>query len=355
MVPTHQPGAMMLPAMTQIRLAPIVDLARKISGAMRDNPSETLAFNHPALHAVGNNCAGFAGQDRVRGRPNVGCAAIEHKAFSPHAREIAKSYDMFIAISRWNEQFLKDLDIGPVHLRYQGVDGSLFRPAPASGLWSNRFVVFSGGKFEFRKGQDIVTAAFRRFRERHDDALLVTCWQNMLPQDPAPFAAAGNCRGLPELVPQQGLKIAAWLSSEGLPAGSFVDLPYTPNMLMPFVLNECDMAVFPNRCEGGTNLVAMEAMACGIPTYVSNNTGQRDLADLLGCGAFRHQRPVKPSAGMESVEDWGETEADEVLEAMERVYTNRAEERRKALAVAEAMKDYEWGSLNEKLLKTFCP
>jgi glycosyltransferase involved in cell wall biosynthesis len=123
---------------------------------------------------------------------------------------------------------------------------------------------------------------------------------------------------------------------------------------MPTVLHESDMAVFPNRCEGGTNLVAMECMACGIPTYVSYNTGQKDLVNLIGCGAFRTQRSVTPSALIKSVEDWGETEVDEVLAAMEYVYTNREQSMLDAAKVAERMKDWTWAGLNEKLLQIVC-
>jgi hypothetical protein len=39
-------------------------------------------------------------------------------------------------------------------------------------------VIFSGGKLEFRKGQDIMVAAFKRFHARHPDSMLMVAWQN---------------------------------------------------------------------------------------------------------------------------------------------------------------------------------
>ena len=48
---------------------------------------------------------------------------------------------------------------------------------------------------------------------------------------------------------------------------------------MPKYLISSDTALFPNRCESGTNLVAMEAMAAGIPVILSNNSGHLDLID----------------------------------------------------------------------------
>ena len=74
-----------------------------------------------------------------------------------------------------------------------------------------------------------------------------------------------------------GIDIAGWAHSNGIGEGQFIDVGSIRNHQMARVLREVDVAVFPNRCEGGTNLVAMECMACGIPTILSNNTGHKDL------------------------------------------------------------------------------
>lgn len=351
---TSAPSVTTLPPLAQVKIDAIFNLAVKIHGFLKENPKETLNFKHAVLHGSSSDFAGFPGQDRVWGAPNVACAAIEHLVCTPHGRKISKNYDMFVAISQWNADYLKSLNVGPVHLCYQGIDPEQFHPAPSSGLYRDRFVIFSGGKFEFRKGQDIVLAAFKRFYAKHPDALLVACWQNLLTSDAAAVALAGHCETVPEPASDYGLQMTPWLLKQGLPPDSFIALPFTHNILMPSVLHECDMAVFPNRCEGGTNLVAMESMACGIPTYVSYNTGQKDLVDLIGCGAFRTQRPVKPSATMQTVEDWGETDVEEVLAAMERVYANREQARSEAAQVAARMKDWSWSKLNEKLLQIVC-
>jgi glycosyltransferase involved in cell wall biosynthesis len=352
---TRQPVVTEVPPLIKLKLNPIYDLANKLHKHLTEKPDELLSFKHAVLHGCSSDFAGFAGQDKIWGQPNVACCAIEHLICSDHGRAISKNYDLFIAISRWNEDYLKSLNLhGPVHLCYQGIDSTLFHPAPKSGFYKGRFVVFSGGKFEFRKGQDIVVAAFKRFHARHPEALLMTCWQNLLMPHPMPFELAGHCIGMPEAASDYGLQMTPWILKQGLPPGSFVDLPFTHNLLMPWVLRECDVAIFPNRCEGGTNLVAMEAMACGIPTYVSYNTGQKDLVDLISCGAFKAQKTVKTSPQMNSVQDWGETEVDEVIEALEQVYSHREDEARRARAVADKMAGWEWGPLNEKLLKIVC-
>ena len=351
---TRNPALVELPPLQKIKLVPAFALAAKIASVLDQNPKELLSFKHAVLHGCSSDFSGFPGQDRIWGEPNVACCAIEHLGCTQHGRDIAKNYDMFIAISKWNADYLKSLDVGPVHLCYQGIDPTIFHPAPRTGFYGDRFVIFSGGKFEFRKGQDIVIAAYKRFRAKHPEALLVTCWQNLNQITAAPFALAGHIDTIPAMAPNYGMEMTPWLLQQGLPPDSFIDLPFTHNLLMPWVLRECDVAVFPNRCEGGTNLVAMEAMACGVPTFVSYNTGQKDLVDLIGCGAFKSQKAVKQDPFLGAVQDWGETEVDEVVEAMERVYTSKKEAAAQALKLAGTMSAWEWGPLNEKLLKIVC-
>jgi glycosyltransferase involved in cell wall biosynthesis len=352
---TQAPAVTMLPPLVYPKLEPIFELGKKLGKFLEENPKEILAFKHAVLHGCSSDFSGFAGQDRIIGQPNVACCAIEHLYETERGQAVAKNYDMFIAISRWNEDYLKSLNLrGPVHLCYQGIDATLFQPGPRANLYRNRFVIFSGGKFEFRKGQDIVVAAFKRFREKHPDALLVTCWQNLLMPNATAFGLAGHVKGVPQAAKDYGIDIGPWLLEQGLPPDSFIDLPYTHNLLMPWVLRECDMAVFPNRCEGGTNLVAMEAMACGVPTYAAYNTGQKDLVDLIGCGAFKTQRTVKSTPQMNTLRDWGESDVDEVVAAMEEVYTKHTDAKRSAAAVAQKVAAWEWGALNEKFLQIVC-
>ena len=42
-------------------------------------------------------------------------------------------------------------------------------------------MVFSGGKFELRKGQDVVIRAYRVLEDRHPDVMLVNAWFNPWP------------------------------------------------------------------------------------------------------------------------------------------------------------------------------
>ncbi|NDG05011.1 MAG: glycosyltransferase [Alphaproteobacteria bacterium] len=154
-------------------------MAPKLAEILKNNPHEKVTLRMPAFHAVGNDFLGFPGQFQVRGSPNVGGAAIEYCTMSDEAKGVGKFYDKIIAYSHYTADFLSSLNVAPVVVCHQGVDTGMFHPRQKSGLYKNRFVIFSGGKFEHRKGQDIVLAAFKHFAARHDDALLVCAGDGM--------------------------------------------------------------------------------------------------------------------------------------------------------------------------------
>jgi glycosyltransferase involved in cell wall biosynthesis len=111
------------------------------------------------------------------------------------------------------------------------------------------------------------------------------------------------------------------------------------------VLREMDVALFPNRAEGGTNLVAMECMACGVPTILSANTGHLDLIEDGNCYPLTQQAPVAgQGAGVGPVPGWGESDVEEILDALERAYRDRSDARRRGRKGAEKLQDLTWAA-----------
>jgi glycosyltransferase involved in cell wall biosynthesis len=94
------------------------------------------------------------------------------------------------------------------------------------------------------------------------------------------------------------------------------------------VLRSAAVAVFPNRAEGGTNLVAMETMAVGVPVIISNNTGHKDIIREKHCYPLRRQS-YPHAEGEERERGWGESSVDEIVELLEDVYQNREEASRR--------------------------
>ena len=159
----------------------------------------------------------------------------------------------------------------------------------------------------------------------------------------------GYVSGLPRVDPNGRLGIVEWLDKNEVPPTRCFDIGLVPNHLLPEVYAQADVAVFPNRCEGGTNLVAMECMACGIPTVLSANTGHLDLIDEEHCFPLTRQTPIEPSLNLTGTEDWGESSVDELEELLERIYTEQTLAVKRGVAAAQFMRDWSWNDRIEKL------
>jgi glycosyltransferase involved in cell wall biosynthesis len=302
------------------------------------------------LHSLGNQFVHSDLSDAVRGGRNVGVIFFEDTDLGEAALARGRSFDRVLAGSTWNRDVLRARGLDDARAVLQGVDLSLFRPAPRVGRYGDRFVVFSGGKLEYRKGQDIVLAAFRAFRARCPEALLVTAWQNLWPESAAGVLLGQHAQEAPAVGADGRLDVVGWAESFGIPRDAVVDLGYVPNHQMPDVLGEAHAAVFPNRCEGGTNLVAMEAMAAGVPVILSANTGHLDLIGGDNCFPLMDQRPIAGVAGI-GTEGWGETSVDELVEAMEKVRRDPAEAVRRRSAGVRFMRSMGWPEQIGKLLE----
>jgi glycosyltransferase involved in cell wall biosynthesis len=63
------------------------------------------------------------------------------------------------------------------HTVIQGIDLDLFKPAAKRHL-KDKFVIFSGGKLEYRKGQDILLKAFSKLATKYEGVVLITAWRS---------------------------------------------------------------------------------------------------------------------------------------------------------------------------------
>lgn len=331
-------------------LQPFLENSTKFVQDLEGYADCVIAANAPILVALGNGMltTKVAKEVTLQGSPNIGMVFLE-EPLGLDAIERAKRFPLLIAGSPWNERILRAYGLDNVRTVIQGVDTTYFHPAPKLNLMPDRFLIFSGGKLELRKAQDIVLAAFKIFVQRHQDAMLVTAWHSPWSQ----FAIGLDRSGLvaPVIFDKSGrVDVAAWFAANGIMPEAFLDLGPVPNPLMPQVLREMDVAVFPNRCEGGTNLVAMECMACGVPVILARNTGQEHLIEPGNCYVLEEQREVDGLwAGVGDVLAWRESSVEEVVACLEDAYVNRSEAQWRGARAAKMFDRLTWAAYAHKI------
>jgi glycosyltransferase involved in cell wall biosynthesis len=300
-------------------------------------PNQPFKLNTVLLAALNNRLNSEPGPHGgpLLGTPSFGVVFFESEDLGQSAQQNAARHACVVAGSSWNAEVLRAHGIPRVETVLQGIDATLFHPAPRRGLFPDRFLVFSGGKLEPRKGQDNVMAAWRIFAARHPDAMLVAAWDNLWPQIAQGINVTGRTAPLP-FTAEGKPDMDGWAAANGIKPEQFLNLGLLPNASMPTILREMDAAVFPNRCEGGTNLVAMEAMACGVPCILSANTGHLDLIKDGTALALTDQRPIPTAPG------WRESNIDEIVAALEMLYTDRTRAAEIGAAGAHLLSQLTW-------------
>ena len=333
------------------QLAASCSAAHQLQQLLQQHPDQLLNADLWVLKALGNHLGMGEECRRISGKRNIGIIFSEDTDFTPAEIAQAHQFDQIIAGSRWNAEILMSHGLTNVVAVQQGIDPTLFHPAPKSGLLSDRFVIFSGGKLEYRKGQDIAIAAFHIFQQRHPEALLVTAWHNHWPHTMVGIDQAGHVTGHPKVNIRKELQITAWLGENDIPANAVLDVGLIPHEMLALMLREADVALFTNRAEGGTNLVAMESLACGVPTILSANTGHLDLIDETHCYPLRSQSKVAGNAHYRGTEGWGESSVEEVVAGLEEIYADRPTAMQRGATAAQWLQNWTWAKQTQRFLE----
>ncbi|MEX0692931.1 MAG: glycosyltransferase family 4 protein [Rhodospirillales bacterium] len=329
-------------------LGPYLKAQPEVLRQINDASGQTLLSDTLLLHSLGNGFMHSPITERVSGHANIGFIFFENGALNEAALTRARYFDSIIAGSSWNRDTIKAHGFESTAFVSQGVDLERFRPRAKSGAFGDRFVVFSGGKLELRKAQDTVLAAFKIFHTRHPDALLLSNWHNSWPVTARDIARSPHVDGSPDIDEMGVIDFNGWVIKAGLPDEAYRDVGPVPNAHLPPILSEVDVALFPNRCEGGTNLVAMEAMASGVPCILSANTGHLDIITGDNCYALQQQTVSPPDIDPSGV--WRESDIDEILDVLESAYTDREEAQRRARAGVQFMQGLSWENQTRALI-----
>lgn len=275
-------------------------------------------------------------------RINIGYCFFENDIeVLRHSRRAAREWDFIVAGSSWCEYQLRIGGVRSTSTILQGIDPGNFYPVPHRQA-DGRFIVFSGGKFEYRKGQDMVIAAMRVFMQRHHDAYLACSWINQWPFSLATMTQSHHIKFQPTNDDCMTV-LQRTLYENGIPPDRVYLAPLVDNALIRQIYQQTDIGIFPNRCEGGNNMVMCEYMSCGRTVIASDATGHADVITAQNAFPLSSYSPVliKDVKG-EPAAVWHEASVVELIEQLELAYQDRDACFRKGRTAAEDMKQLAW-------------
>jgi glycosyltransferase involved in cell wall biosynthesis len=285
------------------------------------------------------------------GRCNIGYTFFENE-LTCRSVENAKRFDLVLGGSSWCRDRMVAKGIAHCGVLIQGIDPKRFYPitTPKS---ADRFVIFSGGKFELRKGQDLVLRAVQVLQEKYPDIVLVNCWCNIWPQSMDTMALSSHIR-----YERRGGTWAETMNHiyrlNGLDPSRVFTIDLVPNATQRSLYAQTDVGVFANRCEGGTNLVLMEYMACAKPVIASNTSGHTDIVTSDNALLLNDLRDFTiADAGNGFAAKWQEPCLEELIAQIEWAYHHREQTAALGRQAGRDLRRFTWSQSADTLVAFF--
>ncbi len=287
---------------------------------------------------------------KARAQHNFGYTFFENE-LTGRSIENAKRYDKVLGGSTWCLERMREKGIFNCDVLVQGIDPELFYPGndPTD---PERFVIFSGGKFELRKGQDLVLRAVKIMQEKYPDVWLVNCWYNLWPASTRLMGYSNHIRFEHRDNEPWTATMQRTYEANGLDSRRIVTCELMPQNLQRDLYSRTDIGLFPNRCEGGTNLVLMEYMACAKPVIASNNSGHKDIVNERNALLLNRMSPFNVMDGKgEVIARWQDPSLDEIVAHLEHAYHDRQKIRQIGVQAGIDLKNFTWAHSAQRLLQ----
>lgn len=285
----------------------------------------------------------------ARAQYNIGYTFFENE-LTERSIQNAKQLDFVLGGSSYCRDRMMEKGISNCGVLIQGIDPTIFYPIEEH-TGSDRFVIFSGGKFELRKGQDLVLRAVKIMQEKYPDVWLVNCWYNLWPN-------STRLMGYSQHIRFEYNENESWANTmyrtyieNGLDPDRIITQELVPQTQQRDLYALTDVGLFPNRCEGGTNLVLMEYMACAKPVIASYNTGHTDIINDQNALLLKQQSPYNiVDAKGKLIARWHESSLDEIVGCLEYAYHHRNRLKSLATQAGGDLKSFTWAHSASRLL-----
>jgi glycosyltransferase involved in cell wall biosynthesis len=117
--------------------------------------------------------------------------------------------------------------------------------------------------------------------------------------------------------------VSSILHANGVDLNRVINVLPKKNAQMARLYKNTDVGLFPNRCEGGTNLVLMEYMACGKPVIASFSSGHIDIINPSNSILIKNKKPLNINSEGVLQAVWDDPDLDETIAHLEAAYQNR--------------------------------
>ena len=192
---------------------------------------------------------------------HIGFPIFELTEFSEEEKLSMSHCDTLFACSQWAKQILIEQGFCPVHVVPLGVDIEIFKPTTPRN--DDKTVFFNCGKWEVRKGHDVLIECFNAAFEPRDNVELWMMCDN-------PFIGKMNEQW-------QNLYKNSKLGHKI----KFIPRQNTHEDVYN-IMRRVDCGVFPARAEGW-NLELLEMMACGKDVIATNITAHTEFCNKDNC------------------------------------------------------------------------
>jgi glycosyltransferase involved in cell wall biosynthesis len=299
--------------------------------AYTDSFGSTFHHDAPCLKIWHqHDLRGFTGHGK-----KIGFPIFELNRFSPEEKHNLEYPDELIVCSEWAKTtVLRETNrtSDTVHVVPLGVDTGLFKPVESNKAATTRFGNF--GKWELRKGHDVLIQAFNKAFEPDDDVELIMSPHNFF------------------LTQQQTQDWINYYGSSKLGSKIKIANRQETHEEVYNLMQMVDCGVFPARAEGW-NLEILELMACGKEIITTDCTGHTE---------FCHEANSKliEMDGMESAVDgvffqgqgewysFGDSQIDQLVEYMRHFHGSQKGVNQAGINTAN---EFTWTKSAEKIVE----
>ena len=270
-----------------------------------------------------NDMAQFVGRG-----DHIGFPIFELDTFNELETHHLRSVDRLFVTSEWAKSVTKSIGV-PVDVIPLGVDADLFKTCEPSK--KEKTIFFNCGKWEVRKGHDILISAFKRLAEKHLDVELWMMCEN-------PFNSQEEESKWKTLYNHPKVKI--------IPRVETQEEVYN-------IMQQVDCGVFPSRGEGW-NLELLEMMAVGKHAIATNYSAHTEFCTNENCSLLSIEglEPAYDGKWFFGQGHWakiGEKEVEILESLMEDFHVNNKKEHLNTAGI-ETATNFSWDNSAKKII-----